>query len=209
LAIWAADLPNLTYPVAVGAGARLLNLPLAQTLALYQQAFAGNFPSAAMRLVPFGQTDGQTKGQTVLTAMAPFCADIADAAQSQTIDDLAAIAQMNAKFPDLDVVLIESGGDNLSVTFSPELADVTLNVIDVAAGEEITRKGGPPITKSDLLIINRTDLAPYVGASLEVMERDAKQMRKALSFVFSSLKSGGNVDVIVDHILRLGGLSRP
>lgn len=123
--------------------------------------------------------------------------------------NLAAIAEMTEKFPDLDVVLIESGGDNLSATFSPELADITLYVIDVAAGEEIPRKGGPAITKSDLLVINKTDLAPYVGASLEVMERDAAKMRGMRPFVFASLKSGGSVEEIVDHILRMGGLIRP
>lgn len=123
--------------------------------------------------------------------------------------NLAAIAEMTARFPDLEVVLIESGGDNLSATFSPELADVTLYVIDVAAGEEIPRKGGPAITKSDLLIINKTDLAPYVGASLEVMDRDAKRMRGTRPFVFANLKSGGSVDSIVDHILTMGGLVRP
>lgn len=123
--------------------------------------------------------------------------------------NLAAVAELNATFPDLDLVLIESGGDNLSATFSPELADITLYVIDTAAGEEIPRKGGPAITKSDLLIINKTDLAPYVGASLEVMDRDAKRMRGARPFVFAALKSGQGVDVIVDHIIALGGLTRP
>jgi len=123
--------------------------------------------------------------------------------------NLAAIAELNAQIPDLDIVLIESGGDNLSATFSPELADVTLYVIDVAAGEEIPRKGGPAITKSDLLVINKTDLAPYVGASLEVMERDAKRMRGARPFEFAALKSGQSVDRIVAHILRMGGLVRP
>lgn len=123
--------------------------------------------------------------------------------------NLAAVAEMSGRFPDLDIVLIESGGDNLSATFSPELADVTLYVIDVAAGEEIPRKGGPAITKSDLLIINKTDLAPYVGASLEVMDRDAKRMRGARPFVFTALKSGQGVAEIVDHILSLGGLARP
>ncbi|MBV1927686.1 MAG: urease accessory protein UreG [Rhodobacteraceae bacterium] len=122
--------------------------------------------------------------------------------------NLAAIAEMTGKFPDLDVVLIESGGDNLSATFSPELADVTLYVIDVAAGEEIPRKGGPAITKSDLLIINKTDLAPHVGASLKVMERDATKMRGARPFVFASLREGGSINEIVDHILTMGGLSR-
>ena len=123
--------------------------------------------------------------------------------------NLAAVAELSAQFPDLDVVLIESGGDNLSATFSPELADITLYVIDTAAGEEIPRKGGPAITKSDLLIINKTDLAPYVGASLEVMDRDAKRMRGPRPFVFAALKSGDGVAAVVDHILSLGGLLRP
>ena len=122
--------------------------------------------------------------------------------------NLAAVAELTAAFPDLDIVLIESGGDNLSATFSPELADITLYVIDTAAGEEIPRKGGPAITKSDLLIINKTDLAPYVGASLEVMERDATRMRGPRPFVFAALKSGQGLDQIIDHILSLGGLSR-
>jgi urease accessory protein len=120
--------------------------------------------------------------------------------------NLAALAELNARFPDLDLVMIESGGDNLSATFSPELADITLYVIDVAAGEEIPRKGGPAITKSDLLIINKTDLAPHVGASLDVMERDARRMRAARPFVFSTLKTGQGVETIVDAILALGGL---
>ncbi|WP_428927553.1 urease accessory protein UreG [Marinibacterium sp. SX1] len=122
--------------------------------------------------------------------------------------NLAAIAKMNDRFPDLDVVFIESGGDNLSATFSPELADVTLYVIDVAAGEEIPRKGGPAITKSDLLIINKTDLAPHVGASLEVMDRDATRMRAGRPFVFCALKSGQGLQAVIDHIAAIGGLSK-
>lgn len=122
--------------------------------------------------------------------------------------NLAAIAKLNDRFPDLDIVLIESGGDNLSATFSPELADLTLYVIDVAAGEEIPRKGGPAITKSDLLVINKTDLAPHVGASLEVMERDAKRMRGARPFVFAALKSDTGIKPILDHVLYMGGLAR-
>ncbi|WP_171182034.1 urease accessory protein UreG [Ruegeria sp. HKCCD8929] len=120
--------------------------------------------------------------------------------------NLAAVAEMQARHPDLDVVLIESGGDNLSATFSPELADLTLYVIDVAAGEEIPRKGGPAITKSDILIINKTDLAPHVGASLEVMEQDAQRMRKGRPFLFSSLRHRKGVDAIVDLLFQLGGL---
>lgn len=123
--------------------------------------------------------------------------------------NLAAVDALNKRFPDLEIVLIESGGDNLSATFSPELADITLYVIDVAAGEEIPRKGGPAITKSDLLIINKTDLAPYVGASLEVMDRDAKRMRGERPFVFAQVRHGEGVEAVADHILTLGGLVRP
>ncbi|QEW22464.1 Urease accessory protein UreG [Marinibacterium anthonyi] len=122
--------------------------------------------------------------------------------------NLAAVAKMTDRFPDLDIVLIESGGDNLSATFSPELADLTLYVIDVAAGEEIPRKGGPAITKSDVLIINKTDLAPYVGASLEVMDRDAKKMRGDRPYVFCALKSGDGLQTVIDHIAAIGGLSK-
>lgn len=120
--------------------------------------------------------------------------------------NLAAVAEMQARHPDLEIVLIESGGDNLSATFSPELADVTIYVIDVAAGEEIPRKGGPAITRSDLLVINKTDLAPYVGASLEVMERDATRMRAGRPFVFSSLRNGQGGTEIAVAIGDLAGL---
>ena len=120
--------------------------------------------------------------------------------------NLAAIAQMNARHPDLDVVLIESGGDNLSATFSPELADITLYVIDVAAGEEIPRKGGPAITKSDVLIINKTDLAPHVGADLSVMERDATKMRAGRPFVFCALRHGKGVEEVAELARKIGGL---
>ena len=120
--------------------------------------------------------------------------------------NLAAIADMRGLFPGLDVVLIESGGDNLAATFSPELADITIYVIDVAAGEKIPRKGGPGITRSDLLVINKTDLAPLVGASLEVMEADTKRMRGDRPFVFTNLKSGEGADVVVRFIERAGGL---
>jgi urease accessory protein len=120
--------------------------------------------------------------------------------------NLAAIAELTRRHPDLDVVFIESGGDNLSATFSPELADVTLYVIDVAAGEEIPRKGGPAITRSDLLIINKTDLAPYVGASLEVMDRDSARMRAERPYVFASLRSGEGLEAIVHKIAEIGGL---
>lgn len=118
--------------------------------------------------------------------------------------NLAAVDELCRRFPDLDLVLIESGGDNLSATFSPELSDLTLYVIDVAAGDKIPRKGGPGITKSDLLIINKTDLAPYVGASLEVMERDARRMRGARPFVFTNLKEGAGLPSVVEFIVRQG-----
>lgn len=120
--------------------------------------------------------------------------------------NLAAIAELNRDFPDLDVVLIESGGDNLSATFSPELADLTIYVIDTAAGEEIPRKGGPAITKSDILVINKIDLAPHVGASLEVMDRDATRMRAGRPFVFASLRHGQGLDRILPLIGEIGGL---
>ncbi|MBS1164636.1 MAG: ureG [Proteobacteria bacterium] len=120
--------------------------------------------------------------------------------------NLAAIADMNEKFPDLDLILIESGGDNLAATFSPELADLTIYVIDVSAGDKIPRKGGPGITRSDLLVINKIDLAPYVGASLDVMDRDAKLMRKGRPFVFTDVRRGHNVTDVVRFIEEQGGL---
>ncbi|MGD9862423.1 MAG: urease accessory protein UreG [Pseudodonghicola sp.] len=120
--------------------------------------------------------------------------------------NLAAVAEMQARHPEVEIVLIESGGDNLSATFSPELADVTVYVIDVAAGEEIPRKGGPAITKSDLLVINKTDLAPHVGASLEVMERDASRVRGSRPFVFTALRRGEGVSEVVDQIKSVAGL---
>jgi urease accessory protein len=121
--------------------------------------------------------------------------------------NLAAVAEMRARFPDLDLILIESGGDNLAATFSPELADLAIYVIDVAAGDKIPSKGGPGITRSDLLVINKVDLAPYVGASLEVMERDAGRMRGARPFVFTNLRIGDGVDDIVRFIVERGGLA--
>ena len=118
--------------------------------------------------------------------------------------NLEAIARMSADFPDLDLILVESGGDNLAATFSPELSDLTLYVIDVAGGEKIPRKGGPGITRSDLLIINKTDLAPYVGANLDVMAQDAKRMRGERPFVFTNLRSGDGVAEVVAFIRKQG-----
>ena len=120
--------------------------------------------------------------------------------------NLAAVDDLYAKFPQLDFVVIESGGDNLSATFSPELSDLTIYVIDVAAGDKIPRKGGPGITKSDLLVINKTDLAPMVGASLEVMDVDTKRMRGDKPYVFTNLKTGDGVQTIIDFIVHQGML---
>ncbi|GAA4222302.1 urease accessory protein UreG [Sagittula marina] len=120
--------------------------------------------------------------------------------------NLAAVAEMQDRHPDVEVVLIESGGDNLSATFSPELADFTVYVIDVAAGEEIPRKGGPAIRRSDLLVINKTDLAPHVGASLDVMERDASRVRDGRPFVFTSLRDGLGADQVISQIQELTGI---
>ena len=120
--------------------------------------------------------------------------------------NLAAVADLRGRHPDLDLILIESGGDNLAATFSPELADLTIYVIDVAAGEEIPRKGGPGITRSDLLVINKTDLAPHVGASLDVMDQDAARMRGARPYKFCALRHDDGVDAIVEFIAEAGGL---
>ncbi|MGA0531799.1 urease accessory protein UreG [Hansschlegelia sp. KR7-227] len=120
--------------------------------------------------------------------------------------NLAAVAEMNLRFPKLDLILIESGGDNLAATFSPELADITIYVIDVAGGEKIPRKGGPGITRSDMLVVNKTDLAGMVGADLSVMEADTIRMRKGGPYVFASVKNGEGVDPVAAFIERAGGL---
>jgi len=122
--------------------------------------------------------------------------------------NLAAVAELAGQYPQLDLVFIESGGDNLAATFSPELADITIYVIDVAAGDKIPRKGGPGITRSDLLVINKIDLAPLVGASLEVMDRDARRMRGERPFLFTNLKENVGVAAIAEHIIATGGLAR-
>ena len=120
--------------------------------------------------------------------------------------NLAAVADISSRFPGLDMILIESGGDNLAATFSPELADLTIYVIDVSAGDKIPRKGGPGITRSDLLVINKTDLAPLVGANLSVMDRDARKMRGDRPFVFTNIKKGEGVASISEFIVARGGL---
>ena len=122
--------------------------------------------------------------------------------------NLAAIDDMRRRFPALDLILVESGGDNLAATFSPELADLTIYVIDVSGGEKIPRKGGPGVTRSDLLVINKIDLAPYVGASLDVMARDARAMRKARPFVMTNMKTGEGLESIVAFIMEKGGLEK-
>ena len=121
--------------------------------------------------------------------------------------NLAAVAKMNERLPDLEVILIESGGDNLSATFSPELADLTIYVIDVAAGEEIPRKGGPAITRSDILVINKTDLAPHVGVDLQQMRNDVEIARNKLPFVFGQMKNNTGIDTITSFLNEQGGLS--
>jgi urease accessory protein len=121
--------------------------------------------------------------------------------------NLAAVQDMRERFPDLDVILIESGGDNLAASFSPELADLTIYVIDVSAGDKIPRKGGPGITRSDLLVINKIDIAQYVGASLEVMDRDSKMMRKERPYVFTNVRAGDGVDAVERFIIERGGLA--
>ncbi len=122
--------------------------------------------------------------------------------------NLAGVAEMNRRFPNLDLILIESGGDNLAATFSPELADLTIYVIDVSAGDKIPRKGGPGITRSDLLVINKIDLAPLVGASLDIMDRDARRMRGQRPFVFANVRAGQGVADIAAFVERAGGLMR-
>ena len=121
--------------------------------------------------------------------------------------NLAAIEEMKKRFPQADICFIESGGDNLAATFSPELADLTIYVIDVAEGEKIPRKGGPGITRSDLLVINKIDLAPFVGADLEVMKKDTLRMRPERPFVFTNLRSGAGVELIAEFVIEKGGLA--
>ncbi|QWF70002.1 urease accessory protein UreG [Methylomonas paludis] len=121
--------------------------------------------------------------------------------------NLAAVDELIQRWPELDFILLESGGDNLSATYSPELADLTIYVIDVSAGDKIPRKGGPGITRSDLLVINKIDLAPYVGASLEVMDRDAKKMRGERPFVFTNIKAGHGLNLITEFIVKAGMLN--
>lgn len=151
-----------------------------------------------MQILPQGRVIGVETGGCPHTAI-----------REDASINLAAISEMRKRHADLEIVLIESGGDNLSATFSPELADVTVYVIDVAAGEEIPRKGGPAITKSDILVINKTDLAPHVGASLEVMDRDAKRMRGDKPFVFTTLRGGKGALEVIALLASIGGFETP
>lgn len=189
----------------VGAGKTTLTAALCETLrddhsiaVITNDIYTQEDAEALMRL----QVLPQDRVVGVETGGCPHTAIREDASIN-----LAAVSELNARHPDLEVILIESGGDNLSATFSPELADLTIYVIDVAAGEEIPRKGGPAITRSDILIINKTDLAPHVGASLEVMDRDATKMRGSRPYVFASLRQRQGVDKVVTLIREIGGVN--
>lgn len=191
----------------VGAGKTTLTAALARTLhpalsigVITNDIYTQEDAEALMRM----QILPQDRVIGVETGGCPHTAIREDASIN-----LAAIAEMRARHTDLEIVLIESGGDNLSATFSPELADVTVYVIDVAAGEEIPRKGGPAITKSDILVINKTDLAPHVGASLDVMERDAKRMRGDKPFVFTCLRGGQGAAEVIGLLSKIGGFHAP
>jgi len=188
----------------VGAGKTTLTAALAESLrdefsiaVITNDIYTQEDAEALMRLqiLPLDRIKGVETGGCPHTAI-----------REDASINLAAVAELQERHPDLDIVLIESGGDNLSATVSPELADLTLYVIDVAAGEEIPRKGGPAITKSDLLIINKTDLAPHVGASLDVMDTDAQKMRGDRPFVFTALKHKKGIETIVKQIKFLSGL---
>mgnify|MGYP000333130386 CR=1 FL=1 len=183
----------------VGAGKTTLTAALAR--ALYPRLSVGVITNDIYTQLMRMQVLPQDRVIGVETGGCPHTAIREDASIN-----LAAVAEMRERHPDLDVVLIESGGDNLSATFSPELADLTLYVIDVAAGEEIPRKGGPAITRSDVLVINKTDLAPHVGASLEVMDRDATKMREGRPFVFAAIRHDQGVDEVLGHLKRVSGL---
>jgi urease accessory protein len=198
-------------PLRVGIGGPVGSGKTALTLALCR-AFRDRYEIAAVTNDIYTEEDAQFLVRNealaperilgVETGGCPHTAIREDASIN-----LEAVARLNRAFPKLELILIESGGDNLAATFSPELSDLTLYVIDVAAGDKIPRKGGPGITKSDLLIINKIDLAPYVGASLEVMDRDARKMRGERPFVFTNLKTHHNLDVVVDFIESQGLLA--
>jgi urease accessory protein len=204
---------NDTSPLRVGIGGPVGSGKTALTLALCK-ALRARYEIAAVTNDIYTEEDAQFLVRNealaperiigVETGGCPHTAIREDASIN-----LEAVARLNRRFPALEVIFIESGGDNLAATFSPELSDLTLYVIDVAAGDKIPRKGGPGITKSDLLVINKIDLAPMVGASLEVMERDSKRMRGDRPFVFTNLKTGHGLDTVIRFIETqglLGGL---
>jgi len=188
----------------VGAGKTTLTGALAKALAgemsvavITNDIYTDEDAEALMRaqILPADRIEGVRTGGCPHTAI-----------REDASINLAAVTRLRERHPDLDVILIESGGDNLSATFSPELADVTLYVIDVAAGEEIPRKGGPAITRSDILVINKTDLAPHVGASLDVMARDAARMRPGLPVHFCALRHGAGLAEVIGSLRAVGGL---
>src|SRR5579864_5509199 len=202
-----------TQPLRVGIGGPVGSGKTALTLALCK-AMRDTYEVAAVTNDIYTQEDAQFLVRNealpperiigVETGGCPHTAIREDASIN-----LEAVSRLARTFGNLDVMFIESGGDNLAATFSPELSDLTLYVIDVAAGDKIPRKGGPGIMRSDLLIINKIDLAPHVGASLEVMERDARKMRGERPFVFTNLKTGHGLEQVVDFIVRQGMLGAP
>ncbi len=201
---------NLNGPLRVGVGGPVGSGKTALMDALCK-SFRGRFDIAAITNDIYTKEDAEflTRAGSltpdrilgVETGGCPHTAIREDASLN-----LAAVAEMRRRFPALDVILIESGGDNLAATFSPELADLTIYVIDVSAGDKIPRKGGPGITRSDLLVINKIDLAPLVGASLEVMDRDARKMRGTRPFLFTNIKAGVGVAAVAGFIADSGGL---
>ena len=200
----------MTLPIRIGIGGPVGSGKTALTVSLCKKLYP-KYDLAVITNDIYTQEDAQfvaksgvlpdIRIQGVETGGCPHTAIREDASVN-----LAAVSDMQKLFPKIEIILIESGGDNLAATFSPELADLTLYVIDVAAGDKIPRKGGPGITRSDLLIINKIDLAPIVGASLEVMEKDTLRMRGKKPFIFSNLKSGQGLNEISDFIINNSGL---